>query len=85
MHNFSTKYANIQIRYCAAIAGENRKMYNKRISSEVVSAVLESPATEDTPAKYISKEEAEKRLEDIYEKYKNLNVWSSAGSRVSFG
>lgn len=65
------------------VLGGMKNPVRREVARSIVDAILKSTASDQTPARYWSKEEQERRLEEAYNKWAMRGgVWSVAAEKV---
>lgn len=72
-----------RVRYMICVLGGMKNPVRKEVARSIVDAILKSTASDNAPARYWSKEEQERRLEEAYNKWATRGgVWSVAAEKV---
>ncbi|KAI1782538.1 hypothetical protein LXA43DRAFT_905505 [Ganoderma leucocontextum] len=73
---------HLLMRYLICLVGGSKSPVRADVARDIVDAVLESRALENTPAMYWSKEEQETRLVAAFKKWDERGVWTAAGIKA---
>ena len=79
---YSVSFSEFYASWVNAILGSLKGNYAAEVGAAVTSAVLAKPSDKDGPAVYRPKNEQLEKLDELYDRFKRLNVWSMDAAEV---